>query len=126
MPIGDIETVILNVSDVGSAAALWSGILDITFEPVTEFSLPGGVECKSAWAPKYGFELIEQTTPRLGVEGVRSVCFRVRDIEAAKARMAERGIPIVAENVLERAHEHEVIYALGGFRFILTEHDDYE
>jgi catechol 2,3-dioxygenase-like lactoylglutathione lyase family enzyme len=126
MPLGEIETVILNVPDVEKAAAFWGDLLDIAFEPITEFSLPGGVLCKSAWAPKYGFELIEQTTPKLGVEGVRSVAFRVRDIDAAKAKMAERGIPIVADNVLERAHEHEVIYNLGGFRFILTEHDDYE
>lgn len=125
-PLGEIETVFVNVVDVEKAAAFWHGILGVEFEPVVDFTLPDGTQCRSAWAPKYGLELIEQMSPRLGVEGLRGFSLRVRDIDSAKASMAEKQIPIVSESQLERAREHEVIYKLGGFRFILTQHDDYE
>ena len=124
--LGEIETVFLDVPDAKAAADFWGPLLGIDFEPITEFTLPGGIRCKSAWAPTYGLELIEQFEPRLGLERIRGFSVRVRDIEAAKAEMAKRGIPIVTDSQLTRAREHEVIYNVGGFRFILTQHDDYE
>ena len=124
-PIGKIETVILNVKNVEKSAEFYSRLLGIEFEPITEQTISDGISFKSAWCPKWGFELIEQTKPRLDVNGVRGYCIRVPDVEKVKARMTEMGLKPAHEGKMTRAKEHEVVYNLVGYRFIITQHDDY-
>jgi predicted enzyme related to lactoylglutathione lyase len=123
-PIGKIETVILNVEDVEKAAKFYSDLLGIEFEPILQHTISEGITFKSAWCPPYGFELIQQINPP-AKEGVRGFTIRVADADKAKAEMAKRGFQPVHQARMKRANEHELVYNLGGFRFILTQHDDY-
>lgn len=124
-PIGKIESVILNVKNVEKSAAFYSKLLGIKFEPITKFTTSDGKSCKSAWCPKWGFELIEQIKPRLTSYGVRGYSIRVPDVEKVKAKMTRMGLKPAHEGKLTRANEHEVLYNLDGCRFVITQHDDY-
>lgn len=123
-PIGKIETVMLNVDDVEKAAAFYTDLLGIEFEPITQFTTSDGTTCKSAWSPTNGFELMQQITPP-AKEGIRGFCIRVPDADKAKAEMAKRGFQPVHEARMKRANEHELVYKMNGYRLILTQHDDY-
>ncbi|MDA4129829.1 MAG: VOC family protein [Thaumarchaeota archaeon] len=123
-PIGRIETVLLNVKDVQKSAKFYGELLGIEFEPITEHTISEGISFKSAWCPSYGLELIEQTSPRVK-EGVRGFSIRVPDVEKINAEMESRGFMPAHEARMPRANEHEVVYNLDGFRFIITQHDDY-
>ncbi len=74
---------------------------------------------------KFGIELIEQTEPRLDVDGVRGFSVKVNNVEKVKAAMEQKGIPIVVEIRSEQPKEHEVIYNVGGFRLAFSEHENY-
>ena len=125
MAIGKIETVILNVKDIDAAVKLYGEMLDITFEPIKETVLPGGVVVKEAFARSFGLDLIHQTAPPLESDNVRAVVVRVKDVEIVRADMKKRGIPLLREIKVEKNHVLELVYNMGGYFLIFAQHDDW-
>lgn len=137
MDIERMEIVGINVKDVRKAQALFAELLGVEFR---EFEL--GVDVPmvsrggevadpsrlSAGATRVaidtsGFIELIQTTPAAETEGFRNIHFKVRDMDAAMAKMRSMGIRMVAD--LTVGSLREVIYdpeQLYGIRLCLVEY----
>ena len=123
-----IEQIIWNVEDLNEAVELFSDLFDTEFVNTTEIIEKNNIkvnktvikenespntiakEVRFAASP-VGIELF-QTIPPPEKEGLRSVAFRVDDIEEAKERFQKKGIRMVS---------HEEI---GGFKGVIFSADD--
>jgi len=123
--VGKIETVLINVNEIEKAVEFYGKLFGIEFEPVTESVFPGGLTFKAAWSPSFGLELIQQTNPPSSKEGARGFAVRVPDIEEMKEEMGKRGMKPSHEWTASRGNEHAAVYDLGGFRFIISQHEDF-
>ena len=122
MKIEKIAGVLINVKNMDEAVRFFSDLLGITFEEVppevkriktiTEHADPAleNVQMRIAISPT-GLELIE-TVPAPEKEGLRSVMFKVPDIEQAKADIQKMGVRLIAD------------IKLGGLREALFRSDD--
>jgi len=125
MAIGKIETVLIDVKDLRKAIPFFEELLGIKFDAPSTNVLGDGTEIEAAWCPAFGLELIEQMKPRIDRDGMRGFSVRVPDVEQAKAHLAKSALKPIAEVKSERFKEHEAVYVLNCFRFVLTEHEDY-
>ena len=125
MAIGKIETVILNVKEINAAVKLYGEVFGIKFDPIIEYSLPGGIGVKGAHSKSFGLYLLQQTEPPLANDNVRAFTVMVEDVEKVKSDMEKRGIPLLREIKEEESHLQEAVYNMGGYYLIFAQHDDW-
>ncbi|MFC2018878.1 VOC family protein [Chloroflexota bacterium] len=129
MKVEKLDRVAIWVEDIDKAIELYSSLLGITFDKMPEHAPSSRKDIKAirmAVSPA-GLELL-QTVPPLQTEGVRSVVFKVADIEQAKAEMKEKGFPLLVD--VKRGGLKEAIFGsvLGsdnarGARLVLVEYE---
>ena len=107
MKIEKIEPVGVNVKNLDEAVKLFSDILGTTFvnlsdakgeKTVTEHADPALDKTKlKLAADRRGLLLLVESDPPLEKEGLRSIRFKVPDIEQAKAELKQKGIRHIAD-----------------------------
>ena len=112
MKVERLDVVALNVKNLDEAIKLFSSLLGTTFVKTTDILAKEGVKRRviitehadrpSEEAPQevaispLGLELVE-TTPPTAKEEIRSVAFKVSDLEQAKAEIKKKGIRLLKE-----------------------------
>ena len=107
MKIEKIAGTLISVKNIDETVKFFSDLLGITFEEVppdikriktiTKYADPAAevVKMRIAISPT-GLELVE-TDPPPEKEGLRSVMFKVPDLEQAKADMQKKGVRLIAD-----------------------------
>ena len=139
MNIEKIEPVAVNVKNLDEAVKLFSDILGTTFvdlsdvkveKTVTEHALPfekvksgKGGNMRIA-IDRTGFLALVESDPPMEKEGLRSIHFKVPDIEQAKAELKQKGIRLTAD--VKVGGMKEAIFSaddVHGVRLILNEYE---
>ena len=134
MKIEKLEPVGVNVKNLDEAVKLFSDILGTTFvelsdvkgeKTVTEHAELPFEETKVKIAiDRTGFLALVESIPPMKKEGVRSLHFKVPDIEQAKAEMKQKGIRLTAD--VKVGSMKEAIFSTAdahGVRLILNEYE---
>ena len=139
MKIEKIEHVAVNVKNLDEAVKLFSDILGTTFTDVSDVEVektvtehappfekvqqPGKGGNERVAIDRRGFLALVESAPPMEKEGLRSIHFKVPDIEQAKAEMKQKGIRLTA-NVKAGSMKEAVFSAdyLHGVRLILNEY----
>ncbi|MFC2062838.1 VOC family protein [Chloroflexota bacterium] len=138
MKVEKIDLVALDVIDIGKAAKLLGEIFETEFDNLEELlreknaksnqTVTGYANREFEKAPiklylsPIGIELIE-TIPPLEREGIRTIAFKVENLEEAKEEMAKKGIRLLKE--ITAGSFKEAIYHpddLFGMRLALFEY----
>lgn len=134
MEIEKIESVAIDVKDLGKAVKLFSDIFSTTFidlagikdERAITKDADHTLEAKHHIAiERRGFIELIESTPRVEKEGLRALVVKVRDIEAAKAEMKQKGIRLAKS--VQFGNAKEAVYVaedLHGVRLTLVQHDE--
>lgn len=123
--IGKIECVVLDVKNLEQKMPFYQDLFGIKFNPPEQHVLSDGTEIKAAWCPDFGFELVEQTKPRINREGVRAFHIRVKDIAKVKSDFEKRGLRPVREIYTEKYNIREAVYSVGGYLLDIIQHPDF-
>jgi methylmalonyl-CoA/ethylmalonyl-CoA epimerase len=138
MKLEKLERVVLAVKNLDHAEKIFGNLFGIKFFRTTEKIARGEIKLKRAFTehanpslkefqrkPAFSAEGIEllETIPPTEKEGIRSLCFKVSNLEEAKAEMKEKGYRLVEE--VEVGSVKEAIYHpddFHGVRLILNEY----
>jgi len=120
MKIERLDRVAISVKNLAEATRFFSDLLGIDFYDVGVINLSKEVSIKVAICP-LGLELLEQVTPPVKVEGLRSFHFKVSDLDEAKTEMEGKGFHPDSEVQLGRLKQ--VAYNVYGTRLLLIEYD---
>ena len=134
MKIEKIEHISINVKSLDEAVKRFSGVLGTTFvypdeetteKTATEYADPALDKTKLREAmDQTGCLTLVESNPPLGKEGLRSIYFKVPDLEQAKEEIKQKGIRLTA--IAKQGSMKEATFSaddLHGVRLILTEYE---
>jgi hypothetical protein len=137
MKFEKLERVVIAVKNLDDAERLFSDLFGIQFFRTTDKIAKGEIKITRKFSehaisplknferrPAFcaeGIELLE-TIPPVETEGIRSLCFKVSDLDEAMAEMEKKGFRLIEE--VEIGSVKEAIYSpddFHGIRIILNE-----
>jgi len=121
MKIERLDRVVVYTKDFEDAKKYFGELFETSFielEPATQ-EISGAVN-KAAIAP-FGFELLDRISPPLELAGLVRFHLKVKDLDAVRKELKDKGMEPVAKITLRR--QRELVYIIRGLRIIFVEYE---
>ena len=121
MKIERLDRVVVYTKDFEDAKKYFGELFETSFielEPATQ-EISGAVN-KAAIAP-FGFELLDRISPPLELAGLVGFHLKVKDLDAVRKELKDKGMEPVAKITLRR--QRELVYIIRGLRIIFVEYE---
>jgi len=121
MKIERLDRVVVYTKDFEDAKKYFGELFETSFielEPATQ-EISGAVN-KAAIAP-FGFELLDRISPPLELAGLVGFHLKVKDLDAVRKELKDKGMEPVAKITLRR--QKELVYIIRGLRIIFVEYE---